>query len=158
MISVNAEKCPLSTSPPLSLPVSPSLLSYSLNSCCVSLFVIFVLFFHLAPCDKIFACLRTSWPSCFPGFSLPSLPSARSPPQSLSQSVSQQASAARDDRSEACACPGPFSGWPPCLLSLPALLLCCTRNLALYGAAIPNSRCCANFVMRLQIFNNCPDL
>lgn len=104
--------------PPLSLSVSPSLFSYSLNSCCVSLFVIFVLFFHLAPCDKIFACLRTSWPSCFPGFSFPSLPSARSPPQSLSQSVSQQASVARDDRSEACACPGPFSGWA----SLPALL------------------------------------
>lgn len=40
------------------------------------------------------------------------------PPQSLSQSVSQQAAAARDDRNEACACSGPLSG----RASLPALL------------------------------------
>lgn len=156
MISVSAEKCPLFP-PPSRLSFSPSLFSYSLNSCCVSLFVIFVLFFHLAPCDKIFACLRTSWPSCFPGFSFPSslhaLPLSHLVSQLVNKRLPLGTTATRRVRAQARSQAG-----PPCLLSLAALLLCCTRNLALSGAAIPNSRCCANFVMRLQIFNNCPDL
>lgn len=97
-LSQRREKCPLSLLLPLSL--SLSLFSYSLNSCCVSLFVIFVLFFHLALLViKYFpACARSGQAAaCL-------LPAPLLPPQSLSQSVSQQATAAGDNRSEACAC------------------------------------------------------
>lgn len=95
MISVSAERSAPSLSPSPTLSLSLSVFIFVKFMLCVAVCYFCIIFSLSSPCDKIFSCLRTFCPGCC------LLPA---PPQSLSQSVSQQATAAGDNRSEACAC------------------------------------------------------
>jgi len=140
--------------PPL-FSLSVSLFSYSLNSFwrvvfCIFFYFFCIIFFTFGPCAKIFACLRTFQPTFVPRPASLIIPS-------FSHLVSQLVNK-RDDRSEACvrafgvgvvvSAYGIWDSGNPESKS--------KSQTPQFSFSFSFLR--SNFVMRLQIFNNCPDL